>query len=171
MTPRLVLRSPTASDLPLLHDHVLSDPLVMRRAFSGPLSQAGSRAFFDQDFDHEGCGRKLGVLALRSTNQVIGFAGLVPCGVLDRDDYELGFVLRRSAWGQGYAREIGQGQIAFAFSRLGLARVLALAAPDNAASIAALTAIGMTCQTVVTSPPRGERQVFVRWNQDGTGMS
>lgn len=167
VTPRLRLRSPTASDLPLLHDQVLSDPVVMRRAFSGPLSAAGSRAFFDQDFDHEACGQKLGILTLRSTAEVIGFAGLMACAVLDGDDYELGFVLKRSAWGKGYAREIGLGQIELGFSRLGLPRILAQAAPDNAPSIAALTAIGMTLEAVVASRQRGERQVYVRWNEDG----
>lgn len=167
-TPRLLLRSPAPADLQSLHDHVLSDAAVMRFAFFGrPMSTLESRAFFDRYFDHEGSGRKLCVLAERATVEVIGFAGLLPSDALGEADYELGFVLRRSAWGKGYATEIGRGQLAYGFGELGLRRLLAQAAPDNAASIAALKKIGMEFVCTVENDQRGERRVYLanRWTR------
>ncbi len=161
VTPRLVLRSPLAQDLQGLQDHVLSDPEVMQLAFSGaPLSSEQSRAFFDANFDHDRTGRKLGVLIERDTGTLAGFAGLVACGALGDADYELGFVLRREAWGRGYATEIGVGQIEYGFGTLRLGRVLAQVSPHNHGSIATLRKIGMVFHTAVRSEDRGERLVY-----------
>ena len=59
--------------------------------------------FIDRNFDRDGSGKKLGVLIERATEQVIGFAGLLQFSMRGEQDYEIGFVLRRSAWGHGYA--------------------------------------------------------------------
>src|ERR1700744_4093943 len=102
-TARLILRSPLPSDLPILHGHVFTDVAVMRHVFVGqPFSLPQATAFFDEHFDHHASGRKLGVLTVRATTEVIGFAGLLSCDALGGSDYEIGFVLRRSAWGNGY---------------------------------------------------------------------
>ncbi len=161
MTPRLVLRSPLASDLQSLHDHVLSDTHVMKMAFAGaPLSFEQSIAFFDANFDHDRSGRKLGTLIERETEVFVGFAGLLPCNILNHQDYELGFMLRRSAWGRGYATEIGLGQAEYGLGKLKLDRILAQAAPHNEASIAVLKKIGMEFHSAAQSAERGKRLVY-----------
>ena len=165
VTPRLLLRSPAPSDLQLLHECVLSDAAVMQLALYGqPMSPAQSREFMDRNFDHNASGKKLGVLIERATAQVIGFAGLLQCDVLGGPDYELGFVLRRSAWGRGYATEIGRGQLEYGFGTLGLRRLLALVSPNNSASITVLKKIGMTFHSTVQNDQRGDRQVYVVQN-------
>jgi RimJ/RimL family protein N-acetyltransferase len=58
-------------------------------------------------------------------------------------DVELGFHLRRSAWGQGYATEAARSCLAAAFAGLGLDQVIAIVAPGNAASARVLEKIGM----------------------------
>ena len=132
VTPRLRLRRITGADVQLLHDHVLSDAAVMALALSGqPMSSSQSRDFIDRNFDHDGNGKKLGVLIERATEKVIGFAGLLQCDALGELDYELGFVLRRAAWGHGYATEIGRGQLEYGLNVLGLRRLLALVSPKN----------------------------------------
>jgi RimJ/RimL family protein N-acetyltransferase len=164
ITPRLVLRTPIAHDLQGLQDHVLSDPDVMKLAFLGsPLSSEQSKAFFDANFDHDQTGRKLGILIERETRKLIGFAGLVPCSVLGQSDHELGFVLRRDAWGRGYATEIGQAQIQYGFDTLRLKRVLAQVSPQNHRSISTLTKIGMAFHSAVRSEERGERLVYAAY--------
>ena len=55
----------------------------------------------DHNFDHDASGTKLGALIERATGHVIGFAGLLQCDTLEEPDYELGFVLRRSAGAVG----------------------------------------------------------------------
>jgi RimJ/RimL family protein N-acetyltransferase len=162
----LILRSPVQSDLQVLYDHILSDDAVMQRAFrGGPMTWSQSGAFFDRDFDHEATGKKLGLLIERASGQTVGFAGLLECDVLDEQDYEIGFVLRRSAWGKGYATEIGRGQIKYGLIDLKLPRLIAQVAPDNAASIAVLNKIGMSLLREIENPLRGRRQVYVVENR------
>lgn len=162
VTSRLCLRSPIPADLETLHENVFSDPAVMALALTGrPMSPTQSSDFFQRSFDHDSSGKKLGVLVERATTQVIGFAGLLPSDALGESDYELGFVLRRSAWGRGYATEIGRGQLDFGLRALGLRRLLALVSPANDASIAALRKIGMTFHDSVDNAERGRRLVFV----------
>jgi RimJ/RimL family protein N-acetyltransferase len=102
----------------------------------------------------------LGVLADKTSGEVIGFAGLNPCEVLSEDDLEIGFVLAREAWGRGLATEIGQAQLAFGFGRLGRARLLALASAQNAASLGTLEKLGMHYHTAVTPSGRSPRRVY-----------
>ncbi|MGA0532547.1 GNAT family N-acetyltransferase [Hansschlegelia sp. KR7-227] len=160
VTKRLLLRSPNHHDFQDLHAHVLSDPAVMKLAFSGcALNLAQSRAFFEKNFDHNQSGRKLGVLVERNAQTLVGFAGLISCSALGQPDYELGFVLRREAWGNGYATEIGLGQLDYGFNTLCLTRILAQVDPINISSVAVLTKIGMAFHSNVRSRERGERQV------------
>lgn len=162
MTPRLVLRVPLSGDLKKVHDHVLSDPDVMKMAFAGvPLSFKQSKLFFDANFDHDHSGRKLGILIERDTKMFAGIAGLLPCNVLEQPDYECGFVLRRSVWGRGYATEIARRQAEYALSELHLDRVLALVAPQNQGSVAVLKKIGMEFYRSVQNAARGERHVYL----------
>jgi [ribosomal protein S5]-alanine N-acetyltransferase len=150
VTPRLRLRSLAPTDFRPLHDHVLSHPAVMALALSGqPMSTLQAREFIDRNFDHDASGTKLGVLIERATGQVIGFAGLLQCDTLEEPDYELGFVLRRSAWGHGYATEIGRGQLEYGFNVLRLKRLLALVSPSN---IVSTTALGMESTPSPTMP-------------------
>lgn len=165
VTSRLLLRSLIPSDFRILYKHVLSDAAVMAVALSGrPMSLSQSRQFIERNFDHEGSGKKLGVLTERATEQVFGFAGLLQCEALGEPDYELGFVLRRSAWGLGYATEIGRGQLDYGFNVLGLTRMLALVSPKNDASINALEKIGMKFCIAVDDTGRGDRHVYIARN-------
>jgi ribosomal-protein-alanine N-acetyltransferase len=164
-TPSLRLRTLTHADVQLLHDHVFSDAAVMALALSGqPMSSSQSRDFIDRNFDHDASGRKLGVLIERATEQVIGFAGLLQCDALGEPDYELGFVLRRSAWGYGYTTEIGRGQLKYRFNVLGLTRLLALVSPKNNVSTIVLKKIGMEFYSTVHSDQRSDRHVYVARN-------
>jgi RimJ/RimL family protein N-acetyltransferase len=161
-TPRLAIRVPQPADLVLLQARVFADREVMRHVDAGgTLAAAGAAAFFDAALDHDGSGRKPGVLIEKATGEVIGYAGPRACAAFGGDDIEIGFVLARAAWGKGYAAEIGRGQLAHAFGVLGCRRVLGLAAPDNTASIATLRRIGMafTCSLDLTG--RGRRNVYV----------
>ncbi len=161
-TERLILRGPLPADWAFLHKHVFSDPEVMGLAFSGrPLSADESKPFFDANFDHARTGKKLGVLMERASARIIGLAGLAECTVLGRRDYEFGFILRQSAWGYGYATEIGRGQIDYGLGELGLDRLLAQVSPQNGASIKALEKIGMTFRSAVHSDERGDRLVYI----------
>jgi RimJ/RimL family protein N-acetyltransferase len=133
-----------AGDFQKLYECVFSDADVMRFVLGGvALAEDQARSLFASAFDHEGTGLKLGTLVERAGGDIIGFSGLMECSALGAKDYEIGFVLRRAAWGRGYATEIGQGQLEYGFNVVGCARLLAQVAPENRNSIATLNKIGM----------------------------
>jgi ribosomal-protein-alanine N-acetyltransferase len=161
-TPRVAIRVPQPGDLALLRTRVFADAQVMRHVDAGgAFDAARATAFFTTALDHEGSGRKPGVLIEKATGEVIGFAGPRACAAFGGDDIEIGFVLARAAWGKGYATEIGRGQLAHVFGVLGCRRVLGLAAPGNTASIAVLRRIGMAFTSSLDLAGRGRRNVYV----------
>jgi len=80
-------------------------------------------------------------VALPTDSAVIGFARLGLAGVRAA---KLGFAVRHSDWGHGYATDAARTLITFGFGELGLHRISAAAAPDNAASVAVIKRLGMT---------------------------
>ena len=63
---------------------------------------------------------------------LIGWVGLQYLPELGQ--IEVGFLLERAAWGHGYATEAARAALADGFVRLGLAEIIALVHPENAAS-------------------------------------
>ncbi len=55
----------------------------------------------------------------------------------------IGYVLRRDAWGHGYATEAARTLLAFGFERLELRRIFADCHPANAASWQVMEKLGM----------------------------
>ncbi len=139
---RLLIRPARSDDFPPLYERVLSDPAVMQFVYSGkPLSTHAARVFFREQLASEPTDLKPGVLELKCSREVIGYAGLFPSRALNKSDYEFGFALAQSHWGRGFATECGAAQIRFALARW--PRVLALAHPRNAASNRVLSKLGM----------------------------
>ena len=161
-TTRLTLRPVRDSDLDTLYESVFSDAEVMSLAFLGrTLSRSESRSFVADHFDHDGNGRQPGVLVVSDSGEIAGFAGLLECAVLGAADYEIGFVLARHHWGQGYATEIGIAQIEHGLETLGCARLLAQVSPDNPASVSVLRKIGMQFHSTIDTTNRGKRDIYV----------
>jgi RimJ/RimL family protein N-acetyltransferase len=80
----------------------------------------------------------------KSSQHVIGYCGLffLP-DVAGQPEVEIGYRLSRSTWGQGYATEAAQAIRDFAFTTLGMKRLLAIIDPSNLASIRVAEKIGM----------------------------
>lgn len=86
-------------------------------------------------------------VARRDTGVPIGM-----CGLLRREtlpDVDLGFAFLPAYRGQGYAREAAAATLAYARGTLGLARILAIVSPENAASMRVLEALGMAREGMV----------------------
>ena len=76
------------------------------------------------------------------------FAGFVGLNVPHYDApfvpaVEIGWRLPRAAWGSGYASEAAQAALDFAFTRLALQEVIAIAVPGNGASHRVMQRLGM----------------------------
>jgi len=160
-TPRLILRTATEPDIPIMHERILGNSEVMRYVFQGvpmTLGRAGQvmRKFFTFGESLTG----MAILAEKPAAEIIGFAGLFPTEVLGADDFEIGFVLARRAWGRGIATEIGEAQLAFGFEQLNCGRLLGLADPRNRPSIHVLKKLGLRYLKDVAEPGRANRSVF-----------
>jgi RimJ/RimL family protein N-acetyltransferase len=125
-----------------------ADQEVMRY-FPAPLTRAASDALVDRiaaDLARDGWG--LWALEERATGRFLGFAGLAPVrlDVHFAPTTEVGWRLRRDAWGRGFATEAARAALAFAFDPSGLAfdEVVSFTAEDNERSRAVMRRLGMT---------------------------
>lgn len=59
------------------------------------------------------------------------------------DAYEVGWHLRKAAWGNGYATEIGKALLDYGFNVLNLPVLYAAIAPGNVASVRVAQKLGM----------------------------
>jgi [ribosomal protein S5]-alanine N-acetyltransferase len=153
-TPRLHLRPFTLADRATIHA-VYSDPEVMRFVGHGAHRTMAETATALRTYGDVLARRGYSFLAVteREGGALIGDGGLHPLGGVG-PDVELGYTLARSAWGKGYATELGQALIEYAFTVLHVPRVVAQVEPANTASRHVLSKLGMT--------ERGQRTAYGR---------
>jgi|FLOH01.1.fsa_nt_gi [ribosomal protein S5]-alanine N-acetyltransferase len=141
-TSRLSLRALRVTDAGVVFD-IFRDPEVMRYwsclPFASP-SQAEQliakthlgfeqRTFFQWGIAHAEDDRIIGTCTLFALD-------------LQNLRTEVGFILARSCWGQGYMQEVLQALFTYAFGPLGLHRIEADVDPRNERSLATLKAQG-----------------------------
>lgn len=97
----------------------------------------------------------------KATGAVIGMAGLLEKDVNGRDAIELVYVLSKSVWGQGYATEIASAIREYAFSTLGLRRIVSLIHPENTASMRVAKKVGMEFEGEAPRPGGVTSLVYV----------
>jgi RimJ/RimL family protein N-acetyltransferase len=74
------------------------------------------------------------------------------CGLVKRDglaDVDVGFALRSRYWSRGYAVEAAAAVLEYGKRNLNLGRIVAIANPENHASIAVLEKIGLRFERMV----------------------
>jgi ribosomal-protein-alanine N-acetyltransferase len=140
-TERLHLRPFTDADRLAIHA-VYADPEVMRHVGHGAHRTIEETVAALRVYGEVLERRGFSFLAVteRDGGALVGDAGLYPLG----EDVELGYTLARSAWGRGYATELGRALVAHAFEVLGAPRVVAQVEPGNAGSRRVLEKLGMT---------------------------
>ena len=143
-TERLHLRPFTPADQETIHA-VYADPLVMRHVGHGAHSTMAETANALRIYGEVLARRGYSFLAVteRESGALIGDGGLHPLGG-QGPDVELGYTLARSAWGRGYATELGRALIEHAFVVLRAPRVVAQVEPANRGSRHVLEKLGMT---------------------------
>ena len=143
-TERLNLRQWRDDDLDAWAE-MNADPRV-REFFPEVLTReqsAGSLAAFRDDIAGRGWG--WWAVEVVATGEFIGMAGLDPVDEeLPFDGVEIGWRLRRSAWGHGFATEAATAVLAYGFEELALTEVLAITAVGNVRSRAVMARLGMT---------------------------
>jgi RimJ/RimL family protein N-acetyltransferase len=153
-TERLVLRRPRLSDAKALQA-AYGDPEVMQYIGEGEtLDLPRTRASLEQALARwKADGFGLFVLERKEDGLVLGRSGFL---VWDPDEWqtgtlkelgdhgvvELGWLLAREHWGQGYATEAATALRNYAFKELRLERLIHLIAYGNEASVKVAQAIG-----------------------------
>lgn len=146
-TERLVLRRLREADVDNLVE-LDSDPDVMRYLSGGQPTPRGliettilpkMQAYYDQ---YPGFGYWAAVE--RSTDYFVGWFSLRPVSRETIDQVDLGYRLRRAAWGQGYATEGAGALMRKAFTELGVQRVVATTYEENTGSRRVMEKLGMS---------------------------
>jgi ribosomal-protein-alanine N-acetyltransferase len=143
-TERLILRSLRPEDKEAIYDYA-SDPEVTRyMLFNTHASIADAEAFLEWRAERYAKRQRIEfALDLKSSGDLVGLCGLHNFFRADQH-VELGYVLRRKFWGNGYMAEAVREVIRFAFEEMGMHRVQAICFEDNVRSARLMERCGMT---------------------------
>ena len=144
-TDRLILREWGEGDADRFYA-VMNTPAVMRH-----LGGVQDRAKWDAAFGRiEGFQRDFGhtfwLLERKEDGELVGFCGLkrVNAGGTDlTGQFEIGWRLRESAWGKGYAKEAAIASLDLAFGKFGAPHMVALTVEQNRESQGLMKRLGM----------------------------
>jgi RimJ/RimL family protein N-acetyltransferase len=146
-TGRLLLRRFTGADVDNLCD-LNSDPDVMRYINGGVPTP---RDEIEHDYlpallRYYERGDRYGFWAAieKSSGEFLGWFHFRPKEGAGPNEPELGYRLRKTAWGKGYATEGSRALIHKGFTELGVERVVASAYADNTGSRGVMEKVGMT---------------------------
>ncbi len=163
-TERLLLRRFTEGDADLLFE-LDSDPEVVRYANPGgkttPYEEIRHRilprilSYYERYGSlgfwaalEKSSGRFVGWFVLRPAED----GGMAKALAESPEDAELGYRLKRNAWGKGYATEGSRALVEKGFRELGVRQVVALADKDNKASVRVMQKVGLRFERVLSDP-------------------
>lgn len=142
-TERLILRPWRESDIALFHA-MGRDPEVMRY-IGPPMTLEDARAAHDRmvarQAEHGYC---FWAVERKADAAFLGFCGLQPGYDFLAGETEIGWRLRRDAWGQCYAREAAEASLAWGWRTLDVPTITAITVPANRASWGLMERLGMT---------------------------
>jgi ribosomal-protein-alanine N-acetyltransferase len=96
----------------------------------------------------------------KEPDQIIGTAGILEKDIEGRNQYEIIYVLSKSAWGKGFATEVASALKDYAFNELGLRRITALIDPRNEKSEIVATKIGLRYEKDTVRPNGKKMRLF-----------
>jgi RimJ/RimL family protein N-acetyltransferase len=136
-TPRLLIRPFTPHDWQSVLAYA-SDAEIMAYIPSGPLDEAGVKAFIARPETEEGASH---ALILKAESRLIGHMVFHPWYA--PRTFEIGWVIGKGHHGQGYASEAASALLQYGFETLNLHRIIATCQPENIASYRVMEKIGM----------------------------
>ncbi len=141
-TERLLIRPLSFHDVPELTE-ILSDPEVMKHSVRGVCDEAATRRFIEWCL---ACYKSHGIgpwaLIEKGTSALIGFCGVGPERVGDKEETSLGYRLARRYWGKGLATESARAALACAFGAKECRSVVVVIEPEHVASLRVAEKVG-----------------------------
>ncbi len=128
--------------------NLFTDKEVMKFVGDGPLSrQAAGDLWWKLTKELYPSGQNtIWAVFSRSNNDYLGHSSLRP-RPQNPDQWEIGYILRKEFWGNGYATEIAEAIVGCGMSSLGLATVFGTVDDDHKASIRVLEKAGFRFAT------------------------
>jgi ribosomal-protein-alanine N-acetyltransferase len=158
-TERLILRFQKVTDIDPLVD-LWTDPQVTRH-LGGPRDRDQVRSSFAETAKNPTAEQyDLWPVIEKETGTLIGHCGLLEKDIEGRAEIELIYIFTSSAWGRGFATEIGAALKRYAFKQLGIDRLIALIEPGNQASEGVAQKLGMHLEKEVLRPGGSLRKVY-----------
>lgn len=141
-TERLILRELEQNDFEDLSE-ILQDTKVMY-AYEHNFPNKDVQIWLDRQRNrYEKYGFGLWTVILKSTNEMIGQAGLTMQPYKDEEVLEIGYLLKYKYRHKGYAKEAAEECKKYAFEVLNRDKVYSIIKSDNMASIKTAESIGM----------------------------
>ncbi|MBU8692296.1 GNAT family N-acetyltransferase [Bacillus altitudinis] len=149
-TERLRLRTMDEDDAPFLYEKLFQDEEVMKYYPSlKDEKQTKEWIAWNQKNDctyHT----SLWIIEEKETKEPLGQSGIVLQNVEGQTELEIGYMLKRSAWGKGYAVEAAKGCLAYGFDEMKVRRMVSLIRPDNEASVKVAMKMGMKKEKTIS---------------------
>ena len=140
-TERLLLRKFTTDDFDAVHSYVSVFENIIYMLW-GPNTAQQTQAFINIAISKAAevpCTNYQYAAVLKANNQLIGGCDLAVSG----DEAEIGWILHRDFWNQGFGTEMGKAMLELGFNELSLHRIIAHCDAENQASYRVMEKIGM----------------------------
>lgn len=147
-TSRLRLREFVTQDADALAA-VLGDPEAMRY-YPAAFDRRSVEEWIQRNrerYQRDGYG--LWAMLLKDSHEPIGDCGCVMQEMEGRNEIEIAYHVRRDRWGNGYATEAAKACMQYAFTKLGVDRVISIIRPENVQSIRVAEKNGLTCEKII----------------------
>jgi ribosomal-protein-alanine N-acetyltransferase len=164
-TPRLVLRDFVADDYAVILSYA-SDPEVTRFMFYGPRDEADTRVYLQRMLKSQvETPRRVWELAVVESDSgvVIGACDLT---LENEREADLGYILGRAWWGQGYASEAASAMVRAGFEELGVERIFALCDVGHTASQRVMEKAGLKRMAVVRAAREAKGRSWDMWRYE-----
>ncbi|MEM9624330.1 MAG: GNAT family N-acetyltransferase [Pseudomonadota bacterium] len=158
VTPRLCLRAWQDSDLPALVS-LLGDAQTMAH-WPQPYDQAGARDWLrraQHSMAEWGFARSCCVRL--SDNQIVGDVGIMRMDIQGTPRFDLGYIIHRDYWRQGYALEACRGLVTWAQEQR-LPELVATMATDNLPSAGVAQKLGMRLEDTFVNPRNAGKETY-----------
>lgn len=165
-TERLLLRPFDCNDLDIVMELYCDDEIMKYMPYP-VLDREGARDLLNRfvtgwEIDPQ-INYEMAVI-LRETDETIGRAEITR--YFEEDSAMIGWVLKKSAWGKGYATEIANALIKYCFCELQIHRAFALCHPDNTASWKVMEKCGMHREAHFIQKCKYTKADGIRWEDE-----
>jgi len=141
-TERLILRKFTENDFDAVHSYASCKENLIYMQW-GPNNEEQTRDFINTAIskaNENPCVNYHYAAVLKDSNKLIG-----ACNIVLRSDYyaEIGWILHRDYWKNGYGTEMGKALLKFGFEELNIHRIIACCDAENYGSYRVMEKINM----------------------------